>query len=274
MDYCNYINFERKNVDYNIIQYGYRKCEPGFGEKLFVWPTYIIHYVYSGKGYLNADGHRFDVYEKQAFVIFPGQIANYFADEKEPFEYRWIQFYGNNANDLMLSAGCSPQNPIIDDASGLIGEAIKEIVDNGDMSQAMLMARFWMLADKISLGKEPKLSQAEKYAQQAKYFIQENIGAKTTVDDICKKLMISRNYLINIFNEHIGMSPKKYILKQHMDMAEDLLKRTELSVSEIAYIVGYDKPSDFTKAFIRYQGISPSSYRDQALAQTPSPQIP
>jgi AraC-like DNA-binding protein len=46
-----------------------------------------------------------------------------------------------------------------------------------------------------------------------------------------------------------------------MEMALELLKRSDYSVSEIANIVGYDKQSKFTKAFTSYMGKSPSTYR-------------
>ncbi|MGN1097708.1 MAG: AraC family transcriptional regulator [Clostridia bacterium] len=263
-EHQNYINFERKNRDFNVIQYGYRKCEPGFGEKPHIWSTFLLHYVYSGKGYLNADGRKIHVSEGEAFVIFPGQIANYFADEAEPFEYRWIEFYGDGMRELLPNAAFSVKNPVVEDDSGEIGRALKDIVDSGELPNAALMSKFWTLVGALSVGGGKEVNSAERYVQQAVYYIQENIGKKTTVIDVSSRLNLSKTYFTSIFTKQMGIPPKKYILSQHMETAKELLKRTSYSVGEIANIVGYDDSSDFTKAFIRYEGTAPSAYRKSA----------
>lgn len=264
MEYCNYINLVRNNIDFNVVQYGYRRCRPNFGEKPHIWSDYLLHYVYSGKGVLNVDGRKIPVGKNQAFLIFPGQIANYVADSENPFEYRWIEFYGEGIKNLLPVTGASVNSPIIDDESGKIGETLKDIVVAGDMTAARLTAMFWLLVDALSVGREPEMSQTKLYAKQALHFIHATIGKKITVADVCRELNISRNYFTGIFTDYVGMPPKKYILKQHMDMAMELLRRTGYSIGEIAYIVGYDNPMEFTKAFVRYCGMSPSEYRKRS----------
>ncbi len=264
MEHCNFINYSRRNLDFNVVQYGYRRCASGFGEKPNIWQNYLMHYVYSGRGTLYADGKKIPVEKNQLFIIFPGQIANYFADEDDPFEYRWIEFYGAGMRWLLPEAGISVENPVISDESGKIGEALKAIVDGGQISAAGLMSEFWRFIDALSSESEHEMSHVERYAQQAVYFIQANIGRKVTVEDVCRELNISRNYFTEIFTKYVGMPPKKYIVRQHMDMAMELLRRTRYSVGEIAYIVGYNNPMEFTKAFVRYAGMSPSEYRKSA----------
>ncbi len=264
MEYCNYINLVRNNIDFNVVQYGYRQCRPDFGEKPHIWPDYLLHYVYSGNGVLNVDGRKISVGKNQAFLIFPGQIANYVADSDDPFEYRWIEFYGEGIKNLLPVMGASVNSPIIDDESGKIGEALKAIVDAGDVTAARLTGEFWLLVDALGVGKEPEMSRTERYVKQALHFINATIGRKITVDDVCRELNISRNYFTTIFTGYMGMTPKKYIVKQHMDMAIELLKRTSYSIGEIAYIVGYDNPMEFTKAFVRYSGMSPSEYKKRS----------
>lgn len=266
-EYSNYINFERKNLDFNVVQYGYRRCTPGFGEKPHIWSTFLMHYVYSGKGYLNADGRKINVSENEAFIIFPGQIANYFADREEPFEYRWIEFYGEGMKQLLPNAAFSVNNPVIKDESGELGRALSDIVDTGDMPNAILMSKFWNLVSFLGTGRETNVNPAEKYVQQAICYIQQNIGKKTTVIDVSRELNISKTYFTSIFTKYTGTPPKKYILNQHMELAKELLKRTAYTVNETASIVGYESSSDFTKAFIRYEGVAPSTYRKNTGAR-------
>ena len=58
-----------------------------------------------------------------------------------------------------------------------------------------------------------------------------------------------------------GMTPNDYIKSTRMTMAAELLKDSELNVSEIAYKIGIEDPYYFSKSFKSYFGISPSQYR-------------
>lgn len=263
MTHKNFRVYLKNNLDFNVVQYGYRKCEPKFGEKPHIWPNFLFHYVHSGKGVLKVDGAIFKVHENQGFIIFPGQIANYIADSEEPFEYTWVEFFGNGTKNLIASSTLSPKTPIINDDTGRIGNTIRDLVETGEMTNSLLMSKFWAFADTIIEDTVSDINSTDLYIEKAISYISENIGKSTTVVDVCKHLNISRNYFCNIFTEKIGVSPKRYILNQHMEMAFELLKRSHFSIGEIASIVGYDTQSKFTKAFTRYAGQSPSAYRKQ-----------
>lgn len=263
MTHKNFRVYTKNNLDFNVVQYGYRKCEPNFGEKPHIWPNFLFHYVHSGKGILNVDGAIFEVHENQGFIIFPGQIANYIADPYEPFEYTWVEFFGNGTKNLISSSNLSPKTPIIDDTNGKMGIAMLDLVESGEMTNFLLMSKFWAFADTLINDSIQDMAPSDIYVEKAISYIGENIGKATTVTDVCKHLNISRNYFCTIFTQKMGVSPKRYILDQHMEMAFELLRRSNFSVGEIANIVGYDKQSKFTKAFIRYTGESPSAYRKQ-----------
>jgi len=53
------------------------------------------------------------------------------------------------------------------------------------------------------------------------------------------------------------------------ELAENYIRDNSLSISEITYLLGFSEPSNFTRAFKRWQGISPSAYRE-GLQQTPA----
>ncbi|MBQ6796148.1 MAG: AraC family transcriptional regulator [Clostridia bacterium] len=263
MTHKNFRVYAKNNLDFNVVQYGYRKCEPLFSEKPHIWPNFLFHYVHSGKGTLNVDGSIFKVQENQGFIIFPGQIANYIADGDNPFEYTWVEFFGNGTKNLIAASTLSPKTPVINDTNGKTGKAIWDLVESGEMSNALLMSKFWAFADTLMGHTVSNTTHSDLYVEKAISYIGENIGKPTTVSDVCRHLNISRNYFCNIFTESMGISPKRYILNQHMEMAFELLKRSHFSIGEIASIVGYDTQSKFTKAFTRYTGQSPSAYRKQ-----------
>lgn len=257
----NYRVYTKNNIDFNVVQYGYRKCTPSFGEKPHIWNNFLFHYVHSGKGVLIADGHKFPVQQGEGFMIFPGQIASYIADSASPFEYSWVEFFGNSTKELLSASPLSPKNPVFVDDDGKCGKAIEALISVGETTNAVLMSKFWAFVATLMTNDVTPSSSTDLYIEKAISYIGENIGKTTTVTDVCNYLNISRNYFSTIFTEKIGVSPKKYILDRHMELACELLHRSDFSVGEIANIVGYDRQSKFTKAFTRYSGTSPSTYR-------------
>ena len=66
------------------------------------------------------------------------------------------------------------------------------------------------------------------------------------------------------FAEHVGMSPKKYLIHYRMKLAKRLLQDERLkqvTVTQIAFAVGYRSLGAFSKAFKRYEGRAPSTYQ-------------
>jgi AraC-like DNA-binding protein len=72
---------------------------------------------------------------------------------------------------------------------------------------------------------------------------------------------MNRSYFSTEFSRHMGMPPKKYLQKKKMDKGKQLLRETRLPVTEIALSVGFPNLYSFTRAFKKYNGVSPLAYR-------------
>ena len=78
---------------------------------------------------------------------------------------------------------------------------------------------------------------------------------------IAEHFFITPNYLSRLFKKETGMLLTEYIQQERMTKAQELLKKTELSVSEIALQTGYPSFAHFSKQFRRFTGDSPNEYR-------------
>lgn len=76
------------------------------------------------------------------------------------------------------------------------------------------------------------------------------------------KLNLSANYLSDLLNKYTGKSTQEHIHLQLTDKAKSLLWGSEMSVSEIAYGLGFEHPSHFTKLFKSKIGKSPTAFRN------------
>ncbi|MFG6400964.1 MAG: response regulator [Parabacteroides distasonis] len=80
------------------------------------------------------------------------------------------------------------------------------------------------------------------------------------VDMLCQELGFSRSHLNRKIKELTGSSPASYIKQVRLQIAVNLLKRGDLSVSEIAYMTGFSSPSYFSQAFREFYGMPPKEY--------------
>lgn len=82
-----------------------------------------------------------------------------------------------------------------------------------------------------------------------------------TVNWCADRLNLSPNYFGDLIRKETGVSPKEYIQSKSIAAAKEMLWQTRLSVSEIAYSLGYQYPQYFTRAFKNATGLPPNEYR-------------
>lgn len=99
-------------------------------------------------------------------------------------------------------------------------------------------------------------------------YIDSHISDPITVDDICIAFHMRRTRLYNAVREYLNCGIAQYIKKRRVQHACDLLAYSDMSVSEIAYSVGYMDYCYFSQIFKDVTGMSASSYRRQSSQKT------
>ncbi|WP_454881161.1 helix-turn-helix domain-containing protein [Sphingobacterium detergens] len=85
--------------------------------------------------------------------------------------------------------------------------------------------------------------------------------------DIASLLCISQKHLIKIIQETSGNHPCHFYVNKILTCTKDLLINSTLTISTIAQTLTYD-PSNFTKFFKKYEGITPSEFRQLKKAKS------
>ena len=95
------------------------------------------------------------------------------------------------------------------------------------------------------------------------YFSQSTLieAGLPNVKYFASRLNLSPNYLSDLLNKFTGKTTQEHIHLELIDKAKSLLWGTDNSISEIAYGLGFEHPSHFTKIFKSKTGKSPSEYR-------------
>ncbi|RLD86012.1 MAG: hypothetical protein DRJ07_01785 [Bacteroidetes bacterium] len=91
-------------------------------------------------------------------------------------------------------------------------------------------------------------------------FIESNIFQNIYINNLAKKVNLSESRFKHKFKEEIGMPPNEYIIKLKIKKAKELMLRTDISITNLAYDLGFSTSSYFSTVFKKYQGISPTTY--------------
>ena len=97
-----------------------------------------------------------------------------------------------------------------------------------------------------------------KTAWRFSKLVSDTISENLTVKDYADRLHISVEKLNELCKESYGQNPKKMILEQKITEAKRLLYFTELSVKEIAFKLGFEDSSYFSRVFKQKTKVSPS----------------
>ena len=141
------------------------------------------------------------------------------------------------------------------------GQVLLSRIENLMRSRVMLRSVF--AGDKQEAEEEEKLNAADKsFVGRLRAAIQENLGdSDFSVERLGEEIGLSRVQLYRKVKALTGQTPVELLRKARLAKARQLLEKTEKSISEIAYEVGFTSPSYFNKCFKDEFDINPSSLR-------------
>ena len=98
--------------------------------------------------------------------------------------------------------------------------------------------------------------------EQAKAIIRSNIQNEITVDEVAELVRMHSDYLSRVFKRKEGISLKEYLIHAKMERAKVLL-RTEMSIKEVCFEIGYSDPNYFSRSFKKHTGLTASEYKER-----------
>ena len=94
-------------------------------------------------------------------------------------------------------------------------------------------------------------------------YIDENYRDSTlSLAIIAEDIRLTETYISSFFKQNKGISIHNYIQQKRMIKAAELLEETDLAIAEIVQQIGYNNTNTFYKAFKRYYGMTPRSYKE------------
>lgn len=207
----------------------------------------MIHFVKSGKGYLEFEQEHYEITEGYAFIVTSGIKYRYFPDENDPWEVSWVVFNGELSEDfknvppvVKLSHDIVERMDAAHNASGR-----KDI-----LLGLLLMQIYYELID------EELISQNDRI-EAVKNYIEENYMLPITVESIAAKLHLHRSHLQKVFKKNTGTTIRQYIISVRLTKARELLLAGK-NVTETAYLCGFSNQAHLSNYYKKLYGQPPT----------------
>lgn len=115
---------------------------------------------------------------------------------------------------------------------------------------------------------EKPLEEPHILGRRIKEYIDKHYMEPITLQSMGEALHISPYYLSHVFKQMSGYSPVQYLLRRRIGEAQTLLITTDLSITRIAEMVGYDTQSYFNLQFTKNVGMPPNKFRQNYIVST------
>lgn len=258
------------HIDLNLFCFGTQECEKGHSFGPAMKEHYKIHYIHKGRGVFKLGGSTYYLEQGQGFLICPGIIAYYAADENDPWVYSWITFNGIGSENYLERAGLTVDHPVLKyGLDAALEQCFKNMFAAANKSsrdlrlQSLICDFFALLIDhsEINRSKYRNTSVKSGYAAKVMEFIQIHYSDKVSISDLAHYVHLSKKYLSSLFKAETGSSIHQYLLNYRLDKACVMLADERLSIGDVSRSVGYEDPLLFSKMFKRIKGVSPRQYR-------------
>ncbi len=232
-------------------------------------PSHLLKYTISGGGILEYMGKTYHVGPGDCFWIDCQNYQNYYTDpEIGSWHMIWAHFsgdpcstyydkfmYHNQAPVVRLPEPCDIQDQLCNMIETYKQNRIDPTLDlrmSGILTDIMIKCTLASMRSEVRA--VPQL------IQDAQSYLAEHYNEENSLDMLSRKFNINKHHFIRQFKLYTGMTPHEFIISTRIHEAKQLLRFTEMTVSEVALKVGIEHVGHFINLFKRVEGMTPGAY--------------
>lgn len=246
-----------------------------------------IIYVIEGNINITIQNNEYTVHKNEIALIAPESIHSIRQHNDEPAVYFNILFRFS-----MLSGGeeaiCKKKylDPIYErkfimpeylDDSNPIKSELEPLINNltdinwpdGNKNEFLIKARLLEIMHiiknhcKKAQGDEKNANEVNRKIKKSLIYLETNYHENITIAQIAKVSNFSESYFSKLFRQLTGSSFTRYLKDYRLERAAQMLRNSDSRVSDVAFLVGFNNLSYFTRAFKTKYKINPKAYKEK-----------
>lgn len=234
---------------------------------------YYLVFVSKGEGvFESAQTGVHTIKAGTCFMLFPGVWHRYKPDTRSGWEEYWVGFNGWYPEQMMANF-FRPDKPFITvganatflDLFQKLIEAVQKASIGYHQIIPGLVLQMLGLVNVMAAHQKAGYDPEEQLINKAKFLLQESLQSSVNVEQLAQQLPMGYSKFRKLFKAFTGQSPNQYHLNLKLEKARELLLSTTLSVSEIAYQIGFESVFYFSRLFKKKYDVSPKLFREEHL---------
>jgi AraC family transcriptional regulator len=255
-----------------------------------------ILFAGNGQEEFEIDGRRFVVDDSSYLIHNLGQRVSSVIDSDTEVDSFVIGFWPGFAEDVLHSL-VTPADRLLDSPKGsrrqtlqffnqlyrhdrLLSPAlfrIRAAIDNTGVTHGWLEEQNHLLLERLllvhrNIGKEIENLPAVRASTRseiyyrlhcARDFMEASLDHPLSIPEIAAAAWFSPHHFLRLFKQVFGETPHQYLTRRRLERAQYLLTKTDRSVTDICFALGFESLGSFSWLFRKRMGISPEQFRNR-----------
>ena len=228
-----------------------------------------LFFIVGGKGPFLIEDRAYAVNTNDLVIINPNVTHTEVSLSAQPLEYIVL---GIEGIELATGANSDGQFCILDHfESAEFSSCLRNILRETELEQPgyedvcqaymeILIIRL-MRNTALSVPTEPQTITGNRQCAAVRRYIDLHFKEPLTLEQLAEEAHMNKYYLAHAFKREYGVSPISYMISRRVEESKYLLAETDLSMSQIAQLLGFSSLSYFSQVFRRTQSLTPMEYR-------------
>ena len=229
---------------------------------------YYFLYLKCGNLKITINDNTYSVNPGTLIIIPPNHKYSYHNESDDIFYY-YVHFSGSCVKEVLTSVNLYelPLIKSIPEASTAIEKNMFLIFDayvkKGEFKEVELSNLFSDLLLNVAKTNTAKQPTKQKLNCSINY-INQNYTTDIKLSTLASMEFLSVSRYVTVFKETVGMPPYQYVISLRLNSACEMLKNTNLTVTQISEALGFSNCFFFSKLFKKHVKLSPNQYKKQA----------
>jgi len=245
----------------------YWHCEPGWEWKAPPLLDYLLWYVLDGVGVMRLGERSWDLRAGVCFIYSPGSQPHGTQDPERRLVIFGMHFdvVDQHGQVWPEALGVPPPGHVVRNSSffTLLAQHADTCWRRGTTA-GKLQSHVFLHAMLLQIWEEafhPAPSPSDLVLDQVVQAIQAEPGRRWRIAELAEQVHLSRAQFARRFQALVGRSPVHFIIQTRLERARLLIEETDMSLGQIAEVLGYQDLAFFSRQYKRYIGHSPGAGR-------------
>ena len=237
------------------------------------------HYIYvlEGGDRIRIGNDAFELAAGSMYLTAPGVSHSFCSSTDRKLLTIELKFI---LTDPVLRERTEKLPPVVEDTSGGLRQLLERILEETEnpglyrreLMELRLRELLYLLLRVTNEEKAAGEKTAEAAMRPVLLYIRDNLHRNITLEDLAAAAHLEKAYFSRKFKAVSGYTPMDYLRRTRLAKARDLLRYSDMTVTQVAESLGFQSLHHFSKAFRRFAGCSPTAYKNGKLPEEKKPE--